>query len=115
VSKAYSKDLREQVIKSYKEGMPKGAIVELFKIGMSTLNRWIREYLRSGSIEPKKRTQYRKRKIEDEALREYIAAHPSATLEEMGRHFKVSAVSIWQRLKKLGITRKKKKNSPVES
>jgi transposase len=110
MSKAYSQDLRERVIKSYKEGMPKEDIVKLFRIGISTLNRWIKEYQRSGSIEAKKRTKYRKRKIEDEALKEYVAAHPSATLEEMGRYFKVSGVSIWYRLKKLGITRKKKKN-----
>lgn len=46
--------------------------------------------------------------MEDEDLKEYVEEHPSATLEQMGQHFKVRAVSIWHRLKKLGITRKKK-------
>lgn len=107
MSKAYSNDLRERVIKSYEEGMPKETLVEVFKIGISTLNRWIREYLRTGSIEAKKRSRYRKRKIEDEDLKKYVEDHPSATLEQMAHHFKVRPVSIWHRLKKLGITRKK--------
>ncbi len=45
MSKAYSNDLRERVIKNYEEGMPKEKLVEVFKIGISTLNRWIRNYL----------------------------------------------------------------------
>jgi transposase len=108
MSRPYSNDLRERVIKNYEEGMPKEKLVEIFKIGISTLNRWIRNYLKTGSIEPRKRSRYRKRKVEDEDLKKYIEAHPSATLEQMAQHFKVRAVSIWHRLKKLGITRKKK-------
>lgn len=107
MSKAYSNDLRERVIKNYEEGMPKEKLVEVFKIGISTLNRWIRNYLKTGSIEARKRNRYRKRKVEDEDLKKYIEANPSATLEQIGKHFKVRAVSIWHRLKKLGITRKK--------
>lgn len=108
MSKAQSNELRERVIKSDEEGMEKRTLVEVFKIGIGTLNRWIRKYLETGSLEAKKRSRYRKRKVEDEDLKEYVEEHPSATLEQMGQHFKVRAVSIWHRLKKLGITRKKK-------
>lgn len=108
MSKAYSNDLRERVIKSYEEGMPKRSIVEVFKIGIRTLNRWIKNYLETGRIEAKKRSRYRKRKVEDEELKKYVEEQPSATLEQMAKHFKVRAVSIWHRLKKLKITRKKK-------
>jgi transposase len=41
-------------------------------------------------------------------LQEYVEEHPSATLEEIAWNFKVRPVSVWYRLKKLGITRKKK-------
>jgi transposase len=108
MSKAYSRDLRDQVIKSYEAGMPKKDLVEIFKIGISTLNRWIRQYLETGSIDPKKRSRYRKRKIEDEVLKKYVEEYRSSTLEEIARHFQVSPVSVWHRLKKLGITRKKR-------
>jgi len=107
MSKAYSKDLRERVIKNYEEGMTKEKLIEIFQIGISTLNRWIRNYRETGNVEARKRNRYRKRKVEDEDLKKYVEAHPSATLEQMAKHFKVRAVSIWQRLKKLGITRKK--------
>jgi transposase len=61
--KAYSEDLRKRVIESHKEGKEKGEIIKIFKIGISTLNRWIREYEASGSYGPKRRTSYRKRKL----------------------------------------------------
>ena len=45
MSKQYSEDLRTRVIQSYLNGMSKIDIIALFKIGMDTLNRWIRQYL----------------------------------------------------------------------
>lgn len=106
--KAYSEDLRKRVIESYEEGEEKGTIIKIFKIGISTLNRWIREYRARGNYKPKQRTEYRKRKFSDEELMKYVEENPSATLEEMAKHFKVKIASVWQRLKKLKITRKKK-------
>jgi transposase len=106
--KAYSEDLRKRVIESHKEGKEKGAIIKIFKIGISTLNRWIREYEASGSYGPKERTSYRKRKLNDEELIKYVEETPSATLEQMAKHFKVKIASVWQRLKQVKITRKKK-------
>jgi len=105
--KAYSEDLRKRVIESYEEGEEKGTIIKIFKIGISTLNRWIREYRARGNYKPKQRTEYRKRKFSDEELMKYVEENPSATLEEMAKHFKVKIASVWQRLKKLKITRKK--------
>ena len=106
--KAYSEDLRKRVIESYEEGKEKGEITKIFKIGISTVNRWIREYRARGSYAPKQRTGYRKRKLEDEELIKYVEQNPSATLDKMAKYFKVKIASVWQRLKKLKITRKKK-------
>jgi hypothetical protein len=39
MAKAYSSDLRERVIKSYESGVPKEDIINIFMIGMDTLNR----------------------------------------------------------------------------
>ncbi len=68
MSRAYSEDLRERVIQSYEKGIPKSLIVILFNICMETLNRWIRQYKKTGSIAPKVRTKYRKRKFSDDDL-----------------------------------------------
>jgi transposase len=106
--KAYSEDLRKRVIESHKEGKEKEEILKIFKIGISTLNRWIREYQASGNYGPKQRTSYRKRKLHDEELIKYVEENPSATLDQIAKHFKVKIASVWQRLKQLKITRKKR-------
>lgn len=108
MSKAYSLDLKERVIQSYIEGLPKKLIVALFKIGMDTLNRWMRQYKETGNLNAKVRTKHRQRKFSDSEIVNYIELKPSATLEEMAQHFSVKPSSIYARLKLLGVTRKKK-------
>jgi len=82
-------------------------IVTLFKIGMDTLNRWIRQYLQTGDIKPKKRTQFRARKFSDSDLTDYIRNNPSVTLKQIAEHFSVKPSSVQARLKALNITYKK--------
>ena len=108
MAKAYSQDLRERVIKSYESGRPKQEIINIFMIGSDTLNRWIRRYKETGSVVAYQRTKYRARKFSDANLLEHIAKNPSATLEERGIFFSVTAQSIHARMRVLGITRKKR-------
>ena len=108
MSKPYSEDLRARVIQSYLNGLSKIDIVTLFKIGMDTLNRWIRQYLQTGDIKPKRRTQFRARKLSDSDLTDYIRNNPSVTLKQIAEHFSVKPSSIQARLKALNITYKKK-------
>lgn len=107
MSQAYSQDLRERVIKNYEIGISKQNIIAIFHIGMDTLNRWIRLYRDTGSVSPKIRTVYRKRKFSDDELLKYIELNPSATLEEIGRQFSVKPSSVHVRLHALNVTRKK--------
>ena len=107
MSKPYSEDLRTRVIQSYLNGLSKIDIVTLFKIGMDTLNRWIRQYLQTGDIKPKRRTQFRARKLSDSDLTDYIRNNPSVTLKQIAEHFSVKPSSIQARLKALNITYKK--------
>ena len=104
MAKAYSNDLRERVIKSYESGMSKKEII----IGSDTLNRWIRKYKETGSVEPCKRTKYRAKKFSDESLLEHVMKNPSATLEERALFFSVKHQSVYSRMKTFGITRNKK-------
>jgi transposase len=48
------------------------------------------------------------RKLESEALIKYVKEHPDAYLKEIAEHFGCVVSAVYQRLKKLGITRKKK-------
>ena len=107
MARAYSRDLRERVIENYKAGLPKQTLITTFRIGMDTLNRWIRHYINTGSVSPKQRTTYRPRKFNDTDLIAYIETNPSATLEEIAQHFSVKPPSVHARLKQLGITYKK--------
>ncbi|CAK8719915.1 Transposase Synechocystis PCC 6803 domain-containing protein [Candidatus Electronema aureum] len=111
MAKAYSNDLRERVIKSYESGISKGEILNIFIISLAPLNRWIRKYKETGSVEPYKRTKYRAKKFSDEALLEHVLKNPSATLEERAMFFSVKHQSVYARMKALGITRKKKLSS----
>ena len=70
--------MKERVIKSYESGVPKEDIINIFMIGMDTLNRWIRKYKETGSIEYCMRTKYRAKKFSDEALREHVLKNQSA-------------------------------------
>lgn len=107
MAKAYSNDLRERVMKSYEAGMSKESIVKIFIISLDTLNRWIRKYKETGSVEPYKKTKHRAKKFSDESLAEHVMKNPSATLEERANFFSVKHQSVYARMKSLGITRKK--------
>ncbi|CAK8717713.1 Transposase [Candidatus Electronema aureum] len=111
MAKAYSNDLRERVIKSYESGISKEEILNIFIISFDTLNRWIRKYKETGSVEPYKRTKYRAKKFSDEALLEHVLKNPSATLEERAMFFSVKHQSVYARMKALWIIRKKKFSS----
>lgn len=108
MKKPYSEDFRLCVIKNYKNGKTKKELLSIFNISVKTLNSWIVRYEETGSVSSKKRTCYRKRKFSDANLVSYIEKNPDATLEEIAESFSVKHQSIWQRLKLLGITLKKK-------
>ena len=111
MSNAYSLDLRERVIAYVQEGGEKSQACQIFKIGRDTLYRWLRQHHTEGTLAPKARGKYTPRKLDDGAVTTYIAAHPDATLAELGTAFGVSAVAMWKACQRLQITRKK--NAPV--
>ena len=107
MSNAYSMDLRERAVVYVTGGGKQVVACQIFQIGRDTLYRWMRQYQASGHIAPKPRGKYVARKLDEERLGKYIAAHPDATLEELGQRFAVSSVAIWKACKRLHITRKK--------
>ena len=111
MGKSYSEDMRKRVIGNYVKGMSRKEIVEILKIGIATLNRWIKSFEETGSLKPKVRTVYRARKFSDEELIKYVREHTSATLLEMANHFGVRAQSVSTRCRLLGIKYKKKSSS----
>jgi transposase len=105
---AYSKDFRRCVVKHIKGGMSWNEALELFLISRQTLSNWLKMMKQSGDLSVSPRKAYQKRKIAPHELRELVKTQPDLTLAEYAEYFHCSAQAIASRLKKLGITRKKK-------
>jgi transposase len=109
---AYSEDLRKRVIGFLKGGGSQAEAVERFSVSRGSVVRWQRLARETGKVAP--RPQGRKwgvSKVEAKALRDYVTAHPDQTLVQIGKHFSVSGVMIWKRLKQLKFTFKKRASS----
>ena len=105
--RSYSEDFREAVVKKYKSGISRKEVLAIFSIGSDTLTRWMSMYRDTGNLSPKERGRYSPRKFSDKDLLSYIDSNSDSTLEEIAEKLDVSHQAIWQRLKILGITRKK--------
>jgi len=88
-----------------KTGGSKAEASRRFKVSRMTVHRYVNAD-KEGSLVPKPHPG-RKKEFEDEALREEVKAHPSATLKRYAKALGVSHVSVWARLRRLGITLKK--------
>lgn len=80
---------------------------QLFKVGIATIYRWIRQQNEKGHLEPHRR-EYVYRKLDYKLLAQYMKDHPDHFLLEIANYFSVTEQAIFYALKKLKITRKKK-------
>ena len=106
MARAYSLDLRKKVIEFISQGNKKKETAKVFNIGEDTVHRWCRS-LKEGNLSPKKRT-YFATKVSSETLIKYVTKHPDHTLKEIGEAVGLHYSRVLRRLKKLGITLKKK-------
>jgi len=109
MTNGYSNDLRDKVL-AYKDAAhTQQETCEVFGISRSTLNEWLRLRREIGSAHLKPRTKTRQnRKVDEQALKTYIADHPDAYLHEIGAHFGVTARAIGYACERYDITRKKR-------
>ena len=90
---AYPTWFREKVITAYEAGEGSFAqIGERFQIGEATVNRWVSQKRRLGTLEPKKpAVPSRKRLVDDEGeqfLRDTLEELPCSTLRELAEAYK---------------------------
>jgi len=105
---AYSEDYRKRAIDYYREGKTQTAVQEAFKIFPSTLRDWNARN-EAGSLKPNYAKTRKPRKLPPDELMRYIEEHPDAFLSEIGERFECSAPAVSKALKKLNITRKKRR------
>jgi transposase len=104
---AYSIDLRVRVIGFIEAGNTQEKASEIFKVGTSTITRWLALLSETGSLE--KRTLNRTAPIfESEKLNAYIEENPDALLKDVAEHFGGSIVGAFHALKREKITLKKR-------
>src|SRR5215211_5612801 len=113
--KAYSEDLRRNIVDAIERGMPKAEAARTFGIGISTVKRYATKAQRGEPLEPGKAPGKRP-KIDERVgklLAEDLKERPFATLRERCEYVRaVSGVSVsrstmCRAIARIGSTRKK--------
>jgi len=104
---AYNKDLRSRVIDFIKEGHTQEETSKVFKVGTTTIKRWLSLLSETGSLEnkPLNRTAS---KFDSEKLNAYIKENPDVILKDIAEHFGGSVTGAYYALKREKITYKKR-------
>lgn len=99
-----SSDLRKRVLGFVAAGGRKAEAAERFQVGIASVYRWLKAedglaYRRPGPRGP--------RRLDWEALRAQVKAHPDWTLRERAGPLRASRNGVWHALQRLGVSRKK--------
>jgi transposase len=116
MAKSLSNDLRERLVSAVDGGMSRRAAAKRFGVAASTAIKWVDQWRRTGSVEPRPRGgDRRSERIEahaDEVLG-LIGEKPDITLEELAGHLdevhglRVAPSTVWRLLDRRGLTFKK--------
>jgi transposase len=106
-TKSYSTDLRTRVINYLQTGATQRTAALIFNISKTTVARWSLIYKCEERIEAKPRGGSCG-KVDKILLSKFVKDNPDKTLVEIGKHFGISSVSVYKRLKNLGFSYKKK-------
>src|SRR6266699_352198 len=99
--KAYSKDLREHVLRAVDQGHPRAEIVRLFGVSLASIKRYLKQRRETGELSPK--------------------AIPDSTLEahcqlwESTHGMWVDHTTMSRAIRRVGWTRKKKRWVPLSA
>jgi transposase len=113
---AYSLDIRERIVKSWQQGQAKAAIARVFMVSVSSVKRYIGQFLSEGHVRPKvqRRMQGKLTKRWRKRLAGQVEEHPDYTLAQHREvwnaryRVQVSEACLSRALRWMGLTRKKK-------
>jgi transposase len=120
--KPYHTDLRKRIVDAYEKA--EGSVRELavrFKVRPGTVQDYLNLKRETGSVEPRPHGGGPAPKLDDAGVRELRAVveeKNDRTLDEIAneldrrRQVRVGRTTVWRFLDRLGITRKKKRNTP---
>lgn len=120
-----SVDLRKRVVAAYERGgVTRDAVAEMFQVGRATVNRLVRQFRATGSVEPGPHGGGKPAKFNprlDRMLRKLVAEQSDATVPELVEALeaktgaRVSSSTMGRALARLGLTRKKSPSSPASN
>lgn len=107
---AYSVDMRKRALELLEEGHSLRSVEAMLGVHNRTLSNWKKRSAegRLAATYPRSRGAYR---IDDEALKAHLKTHPDAYLEELAEVAGGTAQGIRDAMKRLGISRKKRRRN----
>jgi transposase len=109
---SYDTKYRQRTLEYRQEGHTLEETSRVFKVSISTILDWTKLHQETGGYEPRPLNRSFK-KIDPLRLESYVAEHPDAYLTEIAEVFDCGESAIRKALKKLGITRKKRRSATV--
>lgn len=106
---AYSVDLRMKAVKRYLESGDSFAQTgKIFDVGATTVRSWVVQYEETGDLSNKPLSR-KPKKLDPDKLRAYVKDHSDDTQQEIAEAFGCTNQAVSKALKRLKITRKKKR------
>jgi transposase len=111
----YSHDLRHRIIAAKEKGESTGEVCQRFQVSRKTVQRFWKQYGRTGHCRPKRIGGYRRSRLEkhDRQLQRWITQQADLTLAELQQRceeqlgVRIGINALWHRLDRLGLSYKK--------
>ncbi len=115
--RAYSQEVRQQVLRAVDEGIPRAQIIEHVQVSRATIKRYLKQRRETGNVLPRPipGRPPRKKAALRVGVQELLQAHPEASQQEYCQWWEaeygipVSRASMSRAIHALGWTRKKGK------
>lgn len=106
---SYSRDYRKRTIEYREEGHTLEETHEVFRVSISAIRRWEKQWKEKGTLAPAPLVRGYK-KINPEKLKKYVREHPDAYPKEIAKEFGCCETAIRKAFTRIGITRKKRRH-----
>lgn len=116
--KAISDDLRKRVVEARLSGMSVREVCAIFSVDDNSVYNWVNRYRKTGSYSSFRRGGVKPCTIkDDEKFRIFVEANAYCTLKQLSEKWddEVSVFALSRKLRKLGITRKKRPTVTVNA
>ncbi len=121
--KAYSKDVREHVLRALDQGHPRAEIVRMFGVSLASIKRYLKQRRERGALSPQAIPGRPSKKYAalEAGLVAQLQVHPDSTLEahcrlwEANHDMWVDHTTMSRAIRRVGWTRKKKRWVPLNA